>query len=306
MKKNEKITITSIDDLVLNADDYVLMKPHIYAKLYKKNDFLINIFAIIVTILIIISTNKIYKSIFPDNAIKIGNIAVTKENFEQIVNNVLIPVQEDIYTTNGMKFNKEEYAYYSTQNLDWVAYQVELGLKAKDLGYKIDDRIASEKKEEYGDIYEYLMLADILTEKVYSSYEEPTPEEWKKIYEATKKFVYIDSNSSNLKVNIYEFEDLEEFEQNKSTAEFTTKNISYADFFTEYEILKIPKEDFYIKDKNEESKYYFIELIEDNIEYKPYKEVEKDLKERYKYSMTEGVLDTYVAEMQSKNPVQFE
>lgn len=251
--------------LELNASDV--------SKLYSKKKIGSLILSVVIAIIAICLSIYINFFLYPVNAVmKVGKIVVTKDDYAAITAHLTASAQaEGVSLTNSMF---ESY----------VSERILLGLKAKELGYTIEDDYYSGNYSVYGDLAEYFYLADRLEQYTVSNAIAPTYQEISKYYEE----------------NLDNFIDYE-----KSTFTFTINNekvtMDEKEFNKNYVITKISEDSFTVeKDGNS----YEINDIEYNYAYEKIADVKKEISDYLQYINGTGKVINYAAEMASEYPVR--
>lgn len=251
--------------LELNATDV--------SKLYSKKKIGPLILSVVAIIIAICFSVYINFFLYPVNAVmKVGKIIVTKDDYSAITSHLSASAQaEGVSLTNSMF---ESY----------VSERILLGLKAKELGYTIDDDYYSGNYDVYGDLAEYFYLADRLEQYTVSNAIAPTYKEISDFYEE----------------NLENFIDYE-----KSTFTFTINNekvtMDEKEFNKNYVITKISEGSFTVE---KDGKSYEINDIEYDYAYEKISDVKKEISDYLQYINGSGKVVNYAAEMASKYPVR--
>lgn len=242
------------------------------SKLYSKKKIGSLIIAVVAVIAVICISIYINFFLYPVNAaMKIGRIIVTKDDYAAITSHLSSSAQADGVSLTNSMFES------------YISERILLGLKAKELGYAIEDDFYSGNYNIYGELAEYFYLADRLEQYTINNAIAPTYNEISEFY----------------KNNLDNFIDYE-----KSTFTFTINNekvtMDEKEFNKIYKITKISEDSFTVE---KEGKLYEINDIEYNYIYEDISDVKREVSEYLQYVNGTGEVMQYAAEMESKYPV---
>lgn len=302
--KKINITNKNLEAILENDEDSVLMYPHSYARVNHKSVVPSIIFSVVIFILVIIGINLSYNYLFPTNIVmKVGDIVITKDRYDAIYNADILPAKDSVYSSQELSdIDKEEIIsmsdYYSRENLYYIKEKILLGLKAKELGYKIDKNKYDNKLEVYGELSEYFLLANSLKNMSSNSSINLSNQEKKSIYKNIKETDLIDYDKSTITYQKY-YTDTNFNPLSNSQKETFTQ--TYREFSASNYVKNVPKQDAYYDISN--NSYIYYKVLETNEVYYPFKDSEEYIENSYAFFKTNGILDAYILEMENKYPV---
>lgn len=292
------------EDLVNESDDNIILKPHSFVFINDKSSIRSIFFSILFIFLTIVGINIVYNVIFPHNLVmKIGDVKITKEDYETIYNEVLFAQKMDGYNSINLPVDeilelKNNDDIYDIVNIKYVRDFVLLGLKAKELGYEVDKTVYRKEKEQYGELYEYFLLSQSLKNKIKSQDTQMTINEKQSVYTNNKED-FINHEKSTITYKKYYVDENLKPVMDISNIEPITQ--TYNEFSLENYVANPPKNDSVKSLMTGLYEYY--EVIENNIVYYSYNDVKNTIQEEYTTFQTDTILNVYITEMANKHKI---
>jgi len=217
----------------------------------------------------------------PGMSIRVGHYYISNTDYETIINKTLenAGISEEIIEKT--KISAPIYQNY-------VAETMQLGIKAKELGYTLQP---TDNPQEFGKYGEYIILGERLRQHTTSSVDEATFSEVKQYYNENKELF-----KTNPTVTFRVFEGTEEQYEEFGDSLAVYKTMDAVEFAEKYEIYKINEGAEEISTNGVFNAYISDITINDN-NYQPLNEVNQEIKAYLEYKKGQDAVNSYIEEV---------